>query len=337
MANIKPGVLRELLSIATEAQGNRPVDENLQKLSVEDREFIEKALQQTCANLNDPVKQLRNALAELESIEQNVLQRNPPTDESTRATSVDRVTELIIINVFKELSDLCCDIDLALDFCSLGGLPILQRYLDMEVEPVAVGLFHLIATLAQHHEEVQLRMVNGDGDLDHGSQQQYTFLTTSLDVVAGAGEDVEGQSQSGKKYSTVYKLKCLYGISAIVKHSLPALHVFLQNNGPDKLLRCFEFALKRFEEEEKCPGAAAGEAGENYLKLLHRCVVTAKNIRDSFPAQVLNLDKATHKLDRLPGVFECILAERKKKSDSSGADDRNLTRHFDESLDYLQN
>lgn len=100
-----------LLSLATQAQGDRPADPTHSQMTSEDQAWLESALDQISQN-TDPVKKLKRWIQRLEEI-----------GDPTEANLAD------IGDILEEIGDIVCDMDLAQVFCALGGLQLIKKFL----------------------------------------------------------------------------------------------------------------------------------------------------------------------------------------------------------------
>lgn len=135
------GNYRKLLALATSAKGDEPWDHNVQPMGedvsrdtvctrmfrhrsrisvkvacsittlLQDRKWLEEALREMASD-SDPIKQMKKLMTELDKYQQ-------PKQED--AAQIGLLVE--------DLIDLVCHIDIALDFCKLGGLHLLHRFM----------------------------------------------------------------------------------------------------------------------------------------------------------------------------------------------------------------
>lgn len=102
--------------------------------------------------------------------------------------------------------DLICDLDLALDFCRLGGLQIVQRFLRDSQSPQVSSLFlALIAELSQYNPKVQEYFVRDE-----------FYLNYCLEII-NVDFDTTYISDENTRY------KALGALSAIVKAYIPGI------------------------------------------------------------------------------------------------------------------
>uniref|UniRef100_A0A914C9T7 Nucleotide exchange factor Fes1 domain-containing protein n=1 Tax=Acrobeloides nanus TaxID=290746 RepID=A0A914C9T7_9BILA len=90
--------LKDLLALSTSAQGSHKTDESIKPMNQEDRQWLMEAMQ-SLVKESDPIRQMKEIIQELNEIE------NPSTSD------VEKVEIL-----YEKLTNLVCDIDLALDF-----------------------------------------------------------------------------------------------------------------------------------------------------------------------------------------------------------------------------
>lgn len=100
---------------------------------------------QSLVKESDPIRQMKEIIQELNEIE------NPSTSD------VEKVEIL-----YEKLTNLVCDIDLALDFCKLDGLSLVDKYLKSDSEEIRVLFISLVSIIAQDNVEVQHRLFETD-------------------------------------------------------------------------------------------------------------------------------------------------------------------------------
>lgn len=104
------------------------------QISSEDQQWLKAALAD--AMLSDPVKQLKAILERLKEL----LPKVAPTTTTKLGGHGDEIKVggdedngvAQVMKTMDDLTDLICDMDLALDYCKLGGLELLRKYLVSE-------------------------------------------------------------------------------------------------------------------------------------------------------------------------------------------------------------
>uniref|UniRef100_A0A183BKA5 TOG domain-containing protein n=1 Tax=Globodera pallida TaxID=36090 RepID=A0A183BKA5_GLOPA len=202
---------------------------------------------------SDPVKKLKRWMARLEEV-----------GEPSEANLGD------IGDILEEIGDLVCDMDMAQCFCSLNGISLIQRLLAKQFDPCSALLFHLVGVLAQYNQRVQQLLLHTTA-----------FLSHCLDIIVDSERLVD------------YRHKCVGAISAMVKAHLPALIRFVELDGPDKLMRCFE----------------DGVGMADNTKLAHRCAVAAVALKRSFSVEVVNIDSNFRRVAQCPAEMRAKLVD----------------------------
>lgn len=250
-ANGNSSMLNHLLALATEAQGDRPADPSVSQMSDEDRVWLENALEQIAAD-SDPVKKLKRWMQRLNQI-----------DDPSEANLAD------IQDILEEIDDLVCDMDLAVVFCTLGGISLIKKFIVKNFDPANVLFVHLLAVLAQYNPKVQQQLIKD------------IFLEHCLNIIVDDTKSVD------------YKHKCIGAISSMVKGFLPGLIRYIQLDGPDRLMRCFDASLQADEP-----------------KLVHRCAVAAIALKNSFSVEVVNSDQNFRKITQWPDQMKKKIEDR---------------------------
>jgi len=204
---------KKLLAIATQAQGEQPANTRLPPLDSQNRKWLENSLKVMSSDA-DPVKHLKSQLTKLSQFERRI--SSSPAGQSEEMKS--RFVELS-----EEIMDLVCDIDLALIFCHLGGLAILNSIADLGQDFYSSTCMSLISELAQNNPSVQELVL------------KEPFLDKCL------------RALDGESTSEEMRIKCLGAISATVKGYLPALEMFVRSDGLETIKRCLQSAMEKDE------------------------------------------------------------------------------------------
>uniref|UniRef100_A0A915PW64 Nucleotide exchange factor Fes1 domain-containing protein n=1 Tax=Setaria digitata TaxID=48799 RepID=A0A915PW64_9BILA len=197
---VAPQCWSKLLCLAQSANDGSG-DKSSQLMSTEDRKFVESAMAEA-VQLTDPVKHMTKY------IEQLKLMKDPSKDDVN-----------IIAEIVENLEDLVCDIDLAADFCKLGGLVEVIRILKSDCDSVRCEVARLISLLAQNNPYVQNIMLETD---------LLPYLLTVLEEIE-ASEDLVSRTLSG--------------LSAIVRAHEKAFNQFRKLNGLEKIVDVFQQSI----------------------------------------------------------------------------------------------
>uniref|UniRef100_A0A9J2PNZ9 Nucleotide exchange factor Fes1 domain-containing protein n=1 Tax=Ascaris lumbricoides TaxID=6252 RepID=A0A9J2PNZ9_ASCLU len=189
---------KDLMVAAQMVAGDTPGEPK--EMSAEDRKFLESAMSDMVEK-SDPVRQMKTLISELKALKE-------PTSED-----IDNLTAII-----DALENIVCQVDAAVDFCTLGGLAEVQRLMDCQCNEARVEVLRLIPTLAQHNPRVQDVML----------EQEVMAALMSLLVSTDECSNV--------------RVKALSGISAIVRAHERAYTRFRQLNGFVVLMDAFKFA-----------------------------------------------------------------------------------------------
>ncbi|KAI1723691.1 hsp70-binding protein 1 [Ditylenchus destructor] len=234
----KLNVYTRLLDMATQATDGQAAKHPPEPMSNADREFLENALKEAAnpyAGFVDPlevVKQLLNQLREL---------ADTPHDYEKLAPIVE------------QLIDQICDMDLAFDFCKLGGLQVIHLYLqapstsigaNSETDKSHALLVWLLAELAQQNPKVQELVTK---------EEEFGFLRHCLLTIV----DTEASEE--------YKMKCVGAISSMVKGYLPGFVKFIRLHGHEHIRNAFNQAIDKEE-----------------IRLVTRLAIVVSNISRSF-------------------------------------------------------
>lgn len=117
-------------------------------------------------------------------------------------------------------------------------------------------------------------------------------------------------TMADEQKSPDYRHKSVGAVSAMVKGYLPALIRFIQLDGPEKLMKCFESGLQADEK-----------------KLVHRCAVAAVALRNNFSVEVLNMDSVFRKVYQWPDKMRAKIEERNQE--------RGEENDYKETLEFL--
>ncbi|KAI1723238.1 hypothetical protein Ddc_07440 [Ditylenchus destructor] len=240
----KLNVYTRLLGMATQATDVQAAEHPPGPMSNADREFLENALKEAASNsyagFIDPlevVKRLLNQLREL---------ADTPHDYEKLAPIVE------------QLIDQICDMDLAFDFCKLGGLQVIHLYLqapststgaNSETDKSDASQTHalfvwLLAELAQQNPKVQELVIK---------EEEFGFLGHCLLSIV----DTEASEE--------YKMKCVGAISSMVKGYLPGFVKFIRLHGHEHIRNAFNQAIDKEE-----------------TRLVTRLAIVVSNISRSF-------------------------------------------------------
>lgn len=137
---VNTGVYGQLLGLATAAQGGRETDKSVNPLSDDERRWLDDAIQ-TFTKQADPIAHMKRGLAKLKTI--NLDEEDPEV-----------LKEKLEVPVV-ELLDLVCDLDLALDFCTLGGVAILDDIFAKNKDISTCTILPLVTEIAQNNPPVQ--------------------------------------------------------------------------------------------------------------------------------------------------------------------------------------
>ncbi|KAH7727069.1 hsp70-binding protein 1-like protein [Aphelenchoides avenae] len=200
------GSYKKLLQIATAAKGDEPWDPNVKPMPEEDRKWLEGALQELASD-TDPIKQMKKIMSQLDTF-----QEPKPED-------VEPVGQIV-----EDLIDLVCHIDIAVDFCKLGGLHLIHRFLSSDIEKIRIEGAKLVSFIAQNNPSVQ----------------DYVLKTNFLERFLLAVAD--------PTISEAYRIKSLGAISAVVRAHFPGIQKFLEVHGLETMQKAFDTALENGRE-----------------------------------------------------------------------------------------
>ncbi|CAD5216590.1 unnamed protein product [Bursaphelenchus xylophilus] len=200
-SQLDTGAYGQLLALATTAQGENETDRSIKPLNEDDRKWLEEALTEFAKD-SDPIRKLKARIANLKDVD---LEKN---DEELKEE-----LDLAVIN----LIDLVCDLDLALDFCKLGGTRIVEDILHKKKDVSSISILPLISEIAQNNPPVQKELLKSN------------FIDHCLDYL------IQTENNTGK-------LKAVSALSAMVKSFPPAVIKFVQLDGHSKVLDTFHHA-----------------------------------------------------------------------------------------------
>uniref|UniRef100_A0A0M3I4H1 TOG domain-containing protein n=1 Tax=Ascaris lumbricoides TaxID=6252 RepID=A0A0M3I4H1_ASCLU len=173
----------------------------------DDRKFLESAISDLVEK-SDPVRQMKTLISELKALKE-------PTSED-----IDNLTAII-----DALENIVCQVDAAVDFCTLGGLAEVQRLMSCKCDKVRVEVLRLIPTLAQNNPQVQDLMLEGE------------LLADLMSLLVSTDE------------CSNVRMRALSGISAIVRTHDRAHGRFRQLNGYMVIMDAFRLAHRSGDEK----------------------------------------------------------------------------------------
>ncbi|CAG9538410.1 unnamed protein product [Cercopithifilaria johnstoni] len=191
--------LSKLLCLAQSANVESSGEAN-QLLSKQDQKFIENAVAEAM-HLADPVKHLSKNIEQLKLI----------------AKTEDDVTS--IKQIVDNLEELVCDMDCAADFCKLGGLVEVIRFLKSDSDSVRCEIARLIPLLAQNNPNVQDIILETD------------LLPYLLNVL----EEINASEE--------LLMKALSSLSSIIRAHEKAFSQFHQLKGLERIENVFQKAV----------------------------------------------------------------------------------------------
>lgn len=282
----KMNVYSRLLGMATQAAEGHLTD-HPEPMSGSDRAFLENALKEAASQPNsgfvDPLEIVKLLLNQLRQLS------GSPYD-------YDKLAAII-----EQLIDQICDMDLALDFCKLGGLEIIHSYLQVpstssstiaknpqpDIAQIHTLFVWLLAELAQQNPKVQELVIKED---------EYGFLNHCLNDI------------SNPQLSESYKMKCVGAVSAMVKGYLPGFVKFIRLRGTDHFRTAFNQAVDKDE-----------------TRLITRLTIVVTNISRSFGDSRISKDV------RLVELFNQMNNRLVELSSGQNSDNK-----YSEALDYMQ-
>lgn len=145
----------------------------------------------------NPVKQIKEII--------NHLERILSTSNNLTNLNEQMFNELTIL-IKESLFDLICDLDLAADFCKVGGLDVVKKFLCNSSSPNVTSLFlSLISELSQHNPKVQEYFVRDE-----------FYLNYSLNIL-------NVNTDTNQIADDTTKFKALGVISSTVKAYIPGI------------------------------------------------------------------------------------------------------------------
>ncbi|VDN51750.1 unnamed protein product [Dracunculus medinensis] len=182
-------ILELAQSVVGENNSNHSMKE-VKQLDSKDKQFIEKAMQETVRKVDSNMI-IASCLRDLRSL------MNPSDND------LDFVT-----NIVNTLEDVICQIDFAYNFCRMGGIEEIMRFMSLPLLSVKESIMRLIPTIAQYNPQAQ--------DYINGSNLLFTLVENLL---------VADQASA-------IKYQCLSGISAIVRNHHQSFEYHLLVGGP---------------------------------------------------------------------------------------------------------
>ncbi|KAI6196955.1 hypothetical protein M3Y94_01168500 [Aphelenchoides besseyi] len=221
-------VYTQLLAVATASKNGEKMDPTVPPMNEENRQWLESALKEM-SQYSDPVRNLKAAISRLKR-----------TGEGDDLEELQRSVDALI--------DLVCDLDLALDFCKLEGLKIVEELLSKFSDSINQRVIPIISEISQNNPSVQQQVLK---------TKLFENLLLLLDESSGTT-------------SAITRLKIVGAISAIVKQYPPAVIRFIQLGGLETVMQTFDSAIKN------------GDA-----RLVLRCVVMVVNSKRSAAPELL--------------------------------------------------
>uniref|UniRef100_A0A0N5AFI5 Fes1 domain-containing protein n=1 Tax=Syphacia muris TaxID=451379 RepID=A0A0N5AFI5_9BILA len=160
------------------------------QMSAEDRNFLENAMSEMVRK-TDPVRQMIEHIKELREIKD--LMSNVDIDK--------------ICLIVDQLENIVCNVDCAVDFCKLGGISEIQRFMDAPNDEAKIEVMRLLPTVLQNNPGAQVMVLKTN------------LLTSLLSILNDMNE------------STGVKIKALSAISALIRSCDAAYSLFRSQNG----------------------------------------------------------------------------------------------------------
>lgn len=194
------------LFIAAQALGSSSRGE-AKLMSEEDRKFLEDAMGDV-AQKSDPVRQMKLHIGELQKMED-------PSD-------VDLENLESIVDA---LENIVCQIDCAVDFCKLGGVREIERFMASKSTPVRTEVMRLLPTILQNNPVAQALLLRTE------------LLSSLISLVTSENE------------APKIKASALSGISAMVRGYNDAYSAFRRLNGFAIVANAFDAAIAAGEDK----------------------------------------------------------------------------------------